>query len=151
MRHKQIDIVCIQEWSGNLRIPFLPNQTTYISHDNKTHDLEFPIKYFPQFKVHHIGTETAILYRDTLAVTPLKTQDNYDKNNRTENCHISSIILHSGTKDIGIHSVYNCPRNKNPEQFFDYNSPVDDNVFAGDFNMANVIWGSDKSTRKSNG
>lgn len=150
MRHKQLDIVCIQEWSANIRKSFKTSDTSYRDNNGIDHALKFPIQYFPGFKVHHIGTETAILYRQQLNITTLPASPNYDRRERTKNCHITSIILHSDTKDIGIHSVYNCPRNPDCEQFFRYPTKTDKNLFAGDFNLQNVLWGSNHSTRESN-
>ncbi len=84
------DIVLIQEWSL-LRYTFTTHDKHYTDKNNVIHDLKFPIEKFYNYNVHHIGTETAILYHKLLNVTPLTPQTDYDNDDRRKNCHISRI------------------------------------------------------------
>ncbi len=121
----------LQEWSATLRHKLQTNDTHYIDKHGNQKPIKFPIGYFPGFRVHHVGTETAILYFHKLNITPLNIQPNYDKMDRTKNCHITSIVLHSNKYNIGIHSIYNCPR-ANINQFFGYQMNENLNIAAGD-------------------
>eukprot|EP01083_Nonionella_stella_P037201 101419_1 len=148
MQNNKIDILLLQEWSL-LRHVFNTNDKSYHDSNGDPHSLSFPIAFFKGYKVHHVGTETAILYRRSLDVTPLPAQPSYDKANRTQNCHISSIILHHNNEDISIHSVYKCPRG-DATQLFGYQTFTDHSIFAGDFNIKHPHWGSDASSTESN-
>ncbi len=77
MRSKQIDFLLLQEWSATLRYAVTPKNPRYIDRNNNPHTVEFPINLFPKYKVHFTGTETAILYRETLSITPLNSPVNY--------------------------------------------------------------------------
>ncbi len=148
MNKHNTDIVLIQEWSL-LRKKFTTQDKHYTDNNNIKHSLKFPIEHFYNYKVHHIGTETAVLYHKILNITPLPIQTDYDNDDRKKNCHITSIILHVNKQNIGIHSVYNSSNN-NPSQMFKYLNIEDTNIYAGDFNTQHPHWGSTKTTNSAN-
>ncbi|MCP4990549.1 MAG: hypothetical protein GY928_32260, partial [Colwellia sp.] len=142
-----IDVTLIQEWTL-IRKPYNKTTKTYTNRNNVQTKLIFPIEKFPNYKVHINSTEQAILYKQNLQITPLNKQPNYDKTNRTKNCHISSIILHHNNIDYSIHSLYKSPGG-DITQMFEYETFTDHNIFAGDFNIHHQYWGSDRSTSES--
>lgn len=77
IQHHKIDIVLLQEWSLIRTAVTLNNPT-----------VQFPIDYFTGFNVHHIGTESAILYKENFDISPLNSPPNYDQASRNYNFHI---------------------------------------------------------------
>ena len=123
------------------------SDTHYTSKDGKKHKMSFPIEYFPEYKVHHIGTEAAILYRKKYDVSPLP-QTEYCKKDRKANFHVCGIVLHLNNKELGIYSVYRCHKS-DPTQLFQYEFITTDNIIGGDYNIHHPAWGSSRSTPDS--
>ena len=102
LQSKRIDVVLLQEWSATFRENSLhPNSNT------TTTTVNFPKQYFPEYKIHYHSTECAIMYHKELCVTPLPEPlvNNTFRNSRNK-LQVCGIILHTGSIDYNIYSVY---------------------------------------------
>ena len=117
--HKQVHIALIQEWSATIKTKINTNETHYKNKHGHLKTIRFPIEYFPNYNVHHIGTECTVLYHKQLNITPLP-QTTYCKQIRNTNFHVCGVILHSeSSPDIGFYSVYKC-QGVNAVRLLDY-------------------------------
>ena len=137
IQSKQIDIVLLQEWSATKR------EEVFCDHGQT----QFPIKYFPQYRIHYHSTECAILYHKDLCITPLQKHKEYETNDHRQNFHVCGIVLHSGYTDYGIYLVYR-PQRADPTQIFEHPFECDKHIIGGDFNIHHQLWGSKNSCAK---
>ena len=97
IKENHIDIVLLQE--------------TYLTKRDELQKLphyEFPIGEFDGFKIHQHHTETAILYREELDITPLPASKHRHAHRR-HNIHHTGITVHHDKKDYTIYSYYRPP------------------------------------------
>ena len=115
LQTKRIDVVLLQEWSATVREnTFRPKNNL----ENTKPKTNFPSHYFPNYKIHYHSTECAIMYHKELCVTPLPEPliDNTYRN-LDRKLQICGIILHTGSIDYNIYSVYKT-KNANPSDIF---------------------------------
>ena len=132
----------LQEWCATVerRLPF---RTNPVSSSQTTSD---SLHFFPDYNVHLQSTECAILYHKELCVTTLDIQQ--DNNTHSKTLQMCGIILHSGSKDYGIYSVYRTGT-ADACDIFKYNFECDHIIIGGDFNIHHPLWGSTNSSSKS--
>ena len=144
---RKIDVMLIQEWCATVRENV--DDESISTTDPQHHSLpRFPIELFPGYKVHFTSTECAVLYQEDLSVTPVPFDDKYNCYQHKNNFHMCGIILHTKSSDIEIYSTYR-PQSADPLQLFSLPLRTDHTVVAGDFNLHHPLWGSTKSSRKS--
>ena len=118
---------------------------------NKRHQVPetstiFPQTYFPNYSIHFHSTECAILYHNSLSVTPLSNPTQYLTSTHKNNFHVCGIILHTQTTDYAIYSVYR-PQKARVTQLFKYPFDSDHIIIGGDFNIHHPVWGSEKACK----
>ena len=135
MNKHRIDIMLLQEWSVRRNI--------------NTNE-KFPIEFFYGYDVHYTGTETAILYRESLYTTKVPTPKNYNKADRSHNFNISGILITlQNSKSIGVYSTYRAHK-ADTTQIFQYNFRGDYTIIGGDFNLQHSLWGATTETKGVN-